>query len=151
MSDFIHPATTLPALPEFEPAADLWSRIEQRHARRRQTRWLGGAVGVASVALLAVAVFKVPEPHSTGDRLYQQRADTGQLEQEWQTLVGDGADGYAQLRPLDVALQQAYDRHADGAELSLLWNQRNQLLRELIRGRRDNVAVDALPASRISI
>lgn len=151
MSDLIHPATTLPALPEFEPAADLWSRIERRHARRRRTRWLSGAVGVTAVALLAVAVLKVPEPHSASDLLAQQRTDTVQLEQDWQTLARDGADGYAQLRPLDVALQQAYDRHADGAELSVLWNQRNQLLRELIRGRRDNAALDALPGSRISI
>ena len=151
MSEFIHPATTHPALPEFEPSADLWLRIERRHARRRRTRWLSSVVGLAAVALLAVAMLKFPEPHLASDLLAQQRLDTVQLEQDWQTLTRDGADGYAQLRPLDVALQQAYDRHADGAELSGLWNQRNQLLRELIRGRRDGAAPTVLASDPISI
>lgn len=151
MSEFIHPAAIYPALPEFEPAVDLWSRIEQRHARRRRARWLASAGGLVAVALLAVAMLKFQEPLPASDVLAQQRLDAVQLEQDWQTLARDAADGYAQLRPLDLALQQAYDRHADGTELNLLWNQRNQMLRELIRGRRDNAALDARPDSRISI
>ena len=145
-----YPRSKLPALPEFEPAADLWSRIEHRHARRRRARWVGG-VGVAAALLLAVAVVRITATIGDGDSFAEQRVETLQLEQDWQALGLDEVDGYAQLRPLDVALQQAYDRHADGAELGQLWNQRNQRLRELIRSRRNDSAIHVPGSSRITI
>ena len=144
------PTSRLPALPEFEPAPDLWSRIEHRHARQRRTRWVVG-VGVVAALLLTVVAVKIPAPAGDRDSLAQQRSETLQLEQDLRSLVGDGADGYAQLRPLDVALQQAYDRDADGAELSQLWNQRNQRLRELIRIRSVGADAKALLRDDISI
>lgn len=145
------PATGLPALPEFDPAPDLWTRIEHRHARRRRARWAGG-VGVAAALLLAVAAVRIPGSVADVDPLVQQRLETLQLEQDWQALVHDGsASGFAQLRPLDVALQQAYDRHADGDELSQLWTQRNQRLRELIRSHQDVAGGDAFSDGHVSI
>lgn len=70
------------------------------------------------------------------DVLAVQRREALQLEQDWQTLVrDDAANGYVQLRPVDYALQQAYDRHADRDELVQLWSERSRVLRELIRHR----------------
>lgn len=147
---YLDPASRLPALPEFEPASDLWSRIELRHIRRRRARWMGG-IGIAAALLLVLAVVRTPMSTGDSDSLAQQRSETLQLEHDWHALVRDGADGYAELRPLDVALQQAYDRGADGAELSQLWNRRNQRLRELIRNRRNDAEVDSPDDGRISI
>lgn len=143
MNENTQQATPLPALPEFEPAPDLWSRIEQSYMRRRQRRRLIAASGFATIVVAAVAMLSLSVPRHDEDLLVQQRHETEQLEQDWQALGEVAADiGYARLRPFDVALQQAYDRRADGTELGRLWSERNQMLRDLVRTHRD-ATVDA--------
>lgn len=135
----------MPALPEFDPPADLWPRIEQRYVRQVHRRRLGAASAIAAVLVATVAMFSLSSPPRVSDAVSRQRSETMQLEQDWQALGAATVDsGYARLRPVDVALQQAYDRHADGSELDRLWGERNQVLRDLIRNRRDAVvaAVD---------
>ena len=142
MSDHDPSAARLPALPEFEPAANLWSRIERRHARRRLYR----------TRVAAVAVFAFHAPTRANDVLAQQRQETMQLEQDWEALGKITADGgYARLRSFDVALQQAYDRRVEGDELDRLWSERNQVLRDLIRTRRNGAAATHESDSLISI
>ncbi|MEO6076562.1 MAG: hypothetical protein ABIP56_07130 [Dokdonella sp.] len=152
MSDHDPSAARLPALPEFEPAANLWSRIERRHARRRLYRTRVAAGGIASVFVAAVAVFAFHAPTRANDVLAQQRQETMQLEQDWEALGKITADGgYARLRSFDVALQQAYDRRVEGDELDRLWSERNQVLRDLIRTRRNGAAATHESDSLISI
>ena len=84
--------------------------------------------------------------------LAEQSRETLRLEQDWQSLGEVVADtGYARLRPIDVALQQAYDQGAQGGELDRLWTERNQILRDLIRTRRGVVANATESSSLISI
>ena len=142
----------LPALPEFEPAPDLWSRIERRHLRRKRHRRLVVASGIAAVFVAAITVFALYAPTRDSDVLAEQRRETFQLEQDWQALSAMVADdGYSRLRSFDVALQLAYDRRVDNHELNLLWNKRNQVLRDLIQTRRDATAKTRDDDSLISI
>lgn len=132
-----------PALPEFEPPADLWSRIERRHGQRRRQRIVRRSLAGLSAALLVglgVAWWQPPSP-TVADAVADQRREALQLERDWQALVSDdAASGYVQLRPVDHALQQAYDRHAERDELAQLWSERSRVLRELIRHRQGNAA-----------
>lgn len=152
MNDYHPSATQLPTLPEFEPAPDLWSRIERRHVRRQRQRRLVAACGMAAVVVAAVAVFSFHFPTPEIDALSEQRRETFRLEQDWRALGAETADsGYARLWPVDVALQRAYDRRADGSELDRLWSERNQMLRDLIQSRRDATATPPNYESLISI
>lgn len=152
MSDDDPSALRLIALPEFEPSPDLWSRIEQRHVRRRRQRRILTAGGIAAVLVVAVAVFSLSVPRRESDPLAQKRQETMQLEQDWQALGKVVADsGYARLQPIDVALQRAYDRRAEGNELDRLWSERNQVLRDLIQTRRDARAAAPQTETLISI
>ena len=100
----------------------------------------------------AVSVFAFHAPTRGNDMLAEQSRETLRLEQDWQSLGEVVADtGYARLRPIDVALQQAYDQGAQGGELDRLWTERNQILRDLIRTRRGVVANATESSSLISI
>lgn len=136
------PATTrLPILPEFEPAADLWSRIERRHVRRQRRRRLVAVGSIAAVFVAAIAVFAFQATTRDSNILAEQRRETMQLEQDWQALGAvTGDNGYTRLRSFDVALQEAYDRRVENHELDVLWGERNQVLRDLIQARRDATA-----------
>lgn len=131
-----------PALPEFEPPADLWSRIERRHGQRRRQRIVRRNLAAVSAALLLVVGGAWWQPASLPtmpDAVADQRREALQLERDWQALVrDDAASGYVQLRPVDLALQQAYDRQAERDELAQLWSERSRVLRELIRHRQGN-------------
>lgn len=138
MTEMSLPPNRWPELPEFEPSADLWSRIERRHGQRRRMRWMrrsGAAIAAAVLVAVGVANWSTTT-RLDDDTLSLQRREALQLEQEWQALVrDDAANGYVQLRPVDHALQQAYDRHAERDELAQLWSERSRVLRELIRSR----------------
>ncbi len=152
MNEHTQTNARMPALPEFEPAPDLWLRIERRYVHRRQRRRFFAASGVAAAVVAAVAAFTLSVPPRDSDMLAQQRQETLRLEQDWQAIDKVSADsGYARLRPLDVALQQAYDRRAEGHELDRLWSERNQVLRDLIRSRRDAMATAPETNTLISI
>ena len=142
-------ATLLRELPEHEPAADLWARIQSAQGRRRQRRrlrqgiWLGSAL--AAAALLVVAL--IPRTTQVRDAqselaVWQARSHT--LEQEWLAASRESMDPRyrAELRLIDVHLQSAYDRGANDSELIPLWKLRSEALRDLIRS--DNGRVRAL-------
>ena len=152
MKDYDRAALRLPALPEFEPAPDLWARIERGHVRRQRRRRLVAGGGLAAVLMGAVSVFAFHAPTRGNDMLAEQSRETLRLEQDWQSLGEVVADtGYARLRPIDVALQQAYDQGAQGGELDRLWTERNQTLRDLIQTRRGVIANAPESSSLISI
>ena len=141
MNDPTPRLTPLPALPEFEPPAELWSRIERHHGHRRRQRIVRRSLAATSLAVVIAfgAVAWRSPPPTIEDAVAQQRREALQLEQDWQALVrDDAASGYVQLRPVDHALQQAYDRHAERDELAQLWSERSRVLRELIRHRQGN-------------
>ncbi len=130
----------LDKLPEFEPDASLWTRIEDAHARRRRSRsavrtgWIGAGIAAA----LAVVVLRIgaPEGGTSGveadTTAWQMQSEA--LEREW--LASARAPGHvparARLLGIDDALQAAYDRGATSDELAPLWQQRNAALRSLI-------------------
>ncbi|WP_440224923.1 hypothetical protein ACQQ2N_06695 [Dokdonella sp. MW10] len=127
-------------LPEFEPDAALWTRIEAARARRRGARlavrsaWWGAGIAAA----LAVVVLRTgaPDPGLSADEsgtlAWQRQSEA--LEREW--LAGERAPGHAPARArllgIDGALQAAYDRGATADELEPLWRQRHAALRSLI-------------------
>lgn len=121
--------TWLHALPEVDPPAHLWRRIEhgQRVVRRRRAlaQAAGGALMCATL-VLAVAVLPRPQSVPTDLAGWQQqsraleRASTAQLHSQRGTLV---------IPAIDRRLQEAYERNADPAELEYLWQTRSQGLR----------------------
>lgn len=124
----------LDALPEFEPPASLWPRIQQAHARRlrrrRLLRWSAAAAVVVGVAL-GIGLQRSPTDHT----LAQLEADSRALEQAYAQLphaVDIALDGELELRVLERSLQRAYDRGASAEELLPLWRQRVELLGSLI-------------------
>ncbi len=127
-------------LPEFEPDASLWTRIEAAQSRRRRSRsaMRTGWIGAGIAAALAVVVLRTgtPEGGAIGveaDAATWQRQSEA-LEREW--LASERAPGHAPARArllgIDDALQAAYDRGATSDELAPLWQQRNAALRSLI-------------------
>ena len=126
----------LGALPEFDPPPQLWERIEQAHGRRlrqrRIVRW-GGAMAacLALAAVLALAPLgHAPQP----DPLVHVEQRSHELEQIYAGLAPPSTplESEMELRAVELALQQAYDRGAAAAELLPLWQQRNELLSSLI-------------------
>lgn len=143
-------ALRLAALPEFDPPAHLWVRIEAEHQRRRQrrrvTQW---GTSIAAVLALAAVLLLVPEQSagpggSSPLALLESRSQ--ELEQMYASLSQSAAalDNEAELRAVEVALQQAYDRGAAADELMPLWQQRNEVLTNLIA-----LAADGAQLTRI--
>lgn len=126
----------LGALPEFDPPPHLWERIEQAHGRRqrqrRVQRW-GGALA-ACLALAAVLSLAPQGGPPQPDPLVHLEQRSHELEQIYAGLTQPSAplESEAELRAVELALQQAYDRGAAAAELLPLWQQRNELLSSLI-------------------
>jgi hypothetical protein len=134
----LHPV--LAELPVFEPDTALWSRIAAAHesakkpiARRRPWRL---AVGFAAAAALVVAVIATVPRNDVEPALVDGQRESRTLESEWRALTPAAATrpaaGLARLHMIDAALQAAYDRGAEPAELKPLWQQRNDALRGLI-------------------
>ncbi len=126
----------LAALPEFDPPAQLWARIEAEHRRRqlrgRVLRWGGG---LAAMLALATVVALAPRPQlaATGP-LAQLERRSQELEQAYAGFgqTASPLENEAELRAVELALQQAYDRGAAVDELLPLWQQRNDVLSNLI-------------------
>lgn len=126
------------ALPEFDPPAQLWARIEAEHYRRRQrqrlARW---GTGVAAAVALAAVLQLAPQQErvsSGSSALAALESRSRQLEQEYADLDHSAVAPYdeAELLAIERALQQAYDRGAGVPELMPLWQQRNEVLTSLI-------------------
>jgi len=143
-------ALRVAALPEFDPPAHLWARIEAEHHRRRQRRrvmqW--GAAVAASLALAAVLLL-VPQRELTSSApsalaLLESRSQ--ELEQRYADLEPSvtAVENEAELHAVELALQQAYDRGAAVEELMPLWQQRNDVLTSLIA-----LAADGAQLTRI--
>lgn len=135
MSDFPR-FTPPPVLPDFEPPADLWNRIASQHRRRQRRRSAVAASVFAVAASLLVVVSTVgwqPAATAPEDAVVSLRREAMQLEQQ---LLGrrDVAFDFARLRPVDDALQRAYDRRASDDELLSLWAERTRLLQVLVDG-----------------
>ena len=140
-NETLHPV--LAELPVFEPNTALWSRIAAAHesakkpampiARRRPWRL---ALGFATAAALVVAVIAtVPRNDVAPSALVESQSESQTLENEWRALTpvaNRPAASLARLHMIDAALQAAYDRGAEPAELKPLWQQRNDALRGLI-------------------
>ncbi|MET0232841.1 MAG: hypothetical protein ABW186_18060 [Rhodanobacteraceae bacterium] len=141
-NETLHPA--LAELPVFEPDTALWSRIASAHEmarkpvapimRRRPWRL---AAGFATAAALVVAVIAtLPRDNVEPASIVEGQRESQTLESEWRELTPVAmtrpAAGIARLHMIDAALQAAYDRGAEPAELKPLWQQRNDALRGLI-------------------
>ena len=127
-------ALRLAALPEFDPPADLWARIETEHHRRRQRRRvLQWGTGIAAALALATVLLLAPQRESATDggngmlALLESRSQ--ELEQRYAGLsqTVSALENEAELRAVEQALQQAYDRGAAVEELMPLWQQRNDV------------------------
>lgn len=100
-------------LPQPAPGDDVFYEIVQAHAARRKRH-----SAFAGVALLLAVVA------ATGFWLH--RATSPFVPEETQRLSGTSG---VELRAVDRALQAAYDRRADDAELAALWSRREALQR----------------------
>lgn len=143
-------ALRLAALPEFDPPAHLWARIEAEHQRRRQRRRIAQwGTGIAAVVALAAVLLFVPQRElvpSGSSALAVLESRSQELEQMYAGLsqTASTLDDEAELRAVERALQQAYDRGAAVDELMPLWQQRNEVLTSLIA-----LAADGAQLTRI--
>jgi hypothetical protein len=139
-NETLHPV--LAELPTYEPDPALWTRIAAAHdsarkpvasiPRRRPWRL---AVGFATAAALVVAVVATVPRTEVAPALVEGQRESQTLESEWRALTpvaNRPAASLARLHMIDAALQAAYDRGAEPAELKPLWRQRNDALRGLI-------------------
>ena len=137
----------LAALPEFMPDAALWPRVQAAHQRRLRLRTIRRAgFGSAIAAVLVAIVISMPRaPDQTArTRLAARQQESHALERKWQDMRGDAPDdpiARANVRLVDRALQAAYDRGATPAELALLWQKRNEVLRGLVAQYQGSIAV----------
>jgi len=141
-------ALRVAALPEFDPPPHLWARIEAEHRRRQQRghalRWGGG---LAAMLALATVIALAPRPqNAVANPLAQLERRSHELEQAYAGLnqAASPLENEAELRAVELALQQAYDRGAEVDELLPLWQQRNDVLSNLIA-----VAADGAQPTRI--
>lgn len=143
-------ALRLAALPEFDPPADLWGRIEAEHGRRRQRRRLRQwGMGIAAALALAAVLLLTPQRDdatSGSSTLALLESRSQELEQRYAGLsqTASALENEAELHAVEQALQQAYDRGAAAEELMPLWQQRNDVLTSLIA-----LAADGAQLTRI--
>jgi hypothetical protein len=143
-------ALRLAALPEFDPPAHLWARIEAEHQRRRQRRRVAQwGTGIAAMVALAAVLLLAPQRElvsSGSSALAMLESRSQELEQRYAGLsqTASTLDDEAELRAVERALQQAYDRGAAVDELMPLWQQRNEVLTSLIA-----LAADGAQLTRI--
>ena len=139
----------LAALPEFDPPPQLWARIEAEHRRRSQrrriVRW---GAGIAAAFALAAVLLMSPQPQVRpgGSALALLEHRSHELEQRYAGLsqIASPLENEAELRAVELALQEAYDRGAAAEELMPLWQQRNDVLTSLIA-----LAADGAQLTRI--
>jgi hypothetical protein len=143
-------ALRVAALPEFDPPAHLWARIEAEHHRRRQRRrGLQWGIGIAAALALATVLLVAPQrdvTSSSTSTLALLESRSQELEQRYAGLsqAATALENEAELRAVELALQRAYDRGAAAEELMPLWQQRNDVLASLIA-----LAADGAQLTRI--
>lgn len=140
----------LNGLPEFDPPAHLWQRIEtarkQRLRRRAMVRWGSGIAAVLAIATVLLVLPGQAPSVQGGGALAQLEQRSHELEQAYAGLSQPASpfESEADLRAVERALQQAYDRGAAADELMPLWQQRNEVLSSLIA-----LAADGAQLTRI--
>jgi hypothetical protein len=141
-------ALRLAALPEFDPPPQLWARIDAEHRRRQQRgRVLRWGSGLAAMLALAAVIALAPRPQTAAaNPLAQLERRSQELEQAYAGLsqAASPLENEAELRAVELALQHAYDRGAAVDELLPLWQQRNDVLSNLIA-----LAADGAQPTRI--
>jgi hypothetical protein len=139
----------LRCLPEVEPPALLWARIERAQARRRFAR---RAVPVALAASLLVALLMLRgTPTASGPTaapiagIDQTIARSHALEGDLATARKTGGAASlsleSELARIDSDLARAYSRRANEVELSSLWNARVAALETLVASHRHPDAI----------
>jgi hypothetical protein len=132
-------ASRLAELPEFDPPAHLWARIDAAVvARKRRRTWGAAAAGGAIAASVAFALLLVrPVTTPAPDALVSLRSESQHLESQLAstTLVHSSAtlSTEMELQRVESALQFAYDHGADTQELAPLWRRRVDLLAVLLQ------------------
>lgn len=110
----------LHALPEIPLPDALWRRVDAKRRQKIRRRKLG--VGIAALALATAMATPLLIPMFAG-------ADRAPNERIAAHLPMRGErDVQAELRALDHALQAAYDRGANDAEIAPMWVARDALL-----------------------
>ena len=110
----------LHALPEIPLPEALWQRVEAGRRQKVRRRKLGA--GIASLALVAVMATPLLMP------LFTDTDIVGSKPLAMHQPVRSEQDVHAELRAIDRALQAAYDRGANDAEIAPMWVARNELL-----------------------
>jgi hypothetical protein len=132
-------ASRLAELPEFDPPAHLWVRIDAAVvARKRRRTWAAIAASGAIAASVAFALLMVrPVAAPSPDGLVTLRSESQHLENQLSStsLVHSSATlgTELELQRVESALQFAYDRGADTQELAPLWRRRVDLLAVLLQ------------------
>ena len=111
----------LERLPEAELPAALWSRVESGRKKQVVRRRVG--LGIASLALVSTLFLPMifPLVTSRDDPLSASPLAVHQPARSAEEIQAD-------LLAVDRALQAAYDRGADDAEIAPMWVIRNALL-----------------------
>jgi hypothetical protein len=138
-------------LPDFDPPADGWARLERalhpqspQRTRRHPRRWVGGGVALAASLLLAIGVWhQAPPPHDAIDTNRNVRtlmAESRNLEQRldqlrpqvtvWNAALAAGSDRLEQdLALVDLQLNYA----STGDTRQQLWRNRVALMSRLVQ------------------
>jgi hypothetical protein len=133
----------LHALPEFPLPAALWPNILATFARRRRRRRAAAAgFGVAATIALALVAYRAGP--AAPDAVAGMQHESLVLQHRWRAGAQPASPWPAELRRVDASLQLAYDRGAETAEITALWQRRNDLLRILIASQDDALAVTRL-------
>ena len=108
-------------LPEADLPDSLWSRVESGRKKQVIRRRFG--MGIASLALVSALSLPVIFPLLTGsnDTMYADRTAMHPPARSVEEIQAD-------VQAVDRALQAAYDRGADDAEIAPMWVIRDALL-----------------------
>lgn len=115
----------LAALPDVDPPAALWERLQQARAEQtmpRRARW----PWMASAAALAVAVLAtqlLPQQHAA--------APAGSELVQVPSIESADPASRASLLRMDAELARAFEQNADDARLDALWQARSNLVDSL--------------------
>jgi len=132
-------ASRLAELPEFDPPAHLWARIDAAVVARKRRRIWGAMATGGALAASAVFALMLVRPAATpgSDVLVNLRSQSQRLETQLAsaTLVHTSATlgTELELQRVESALQFAYDHGADTQELAPLWRRRVDLLAVLLQ------------------
>lgn len=138
------------SLPDVDPPADLWSRIERAHGRRTSLRRRRRLAGIALLAVAACATtvgyWQLHARTSVAPEAVDWQARAEALELQLYAMQRDNQFGNAgshgletELGEIDQSLQTAYESGAPANVLVPLWKRRSELLDTLIVARKQNL------------